>query len=49
VAEQIIEDFDFKEKLEALNEEQETLNIEAHEIEMKISENMSRLIDDMRD
>jgi len=48
VAERIIEDFDFKEMLEALNEEQETLNIEAHELEVKISENMSRLIDDMR-
>ncbi len=38
------EDFDFLELFEELNEELEILNIEAHELEMKISENAAKLI-----
>ena len=49
VAERIIADFDFKVKLEALNEELETLNIEAHELEGRISENINKLLDEMGD
>ncbi|MDP2940059.1 MAG: class I SAM-dependent DNA methyltransferase [Candidatus Omnitrophota bacterium] len=39
------EDFDFKERLEFLNEELESLNNETQELELKISENISRLIE----
>ena len=45
VAERAIEDFDFKEKLEGLNEELETLNVEAHDLELRISENVARLLE----
>jgi type I restriction enzyme M protein len=41
----IEEDFDFKERLEELNEELETLNIEARELEERISENVVRLLE----
>lgn len=44
VAERAIEDFDFKEKLEALNEELETLNTEAHSLEEQIRENIQKLL-----
>jgi|SRR5450755_311661 type I restriction enzyme M protein len=47
VAERAIEDFDFKEKLEALNEELETLKVEAHELEERISINMARLLEEV--
>ncbi|MBE3560679.1 MAG: N-6 DNA methylase [Ktedonobacteraceae bacterium] len=49
VAERAIADFDFKEKLEALNEELETLNAEAHDLEERISENINKLLDEMGD
>ncbi|RPI74982.1 MAG: SAM-dependent DNA methyltransferase [Desulfobacteraceae bacterium] len=39
------EDFDFKERLEALNEELETLNAEAREIEEQIAENVVKLLE----
>jgi type I restriction enzyme M protein len=44
-AEQAIDDFDFREKLEELNEELEMLNVEAHELETQISENMLTLLE----
>ncbi len=39
------EDFDFKERLEELNEELETLNLEARELEQKIAENVVKLLE----
>jgi type I restriction enzyme M protein len=39
------EEFDFKERLEELNEQLETLNIEARELEERISENVVRLLE----
>jgi len=45
VAERAIIDFDFKEKLEALNEELEVLNAEARELEERISENVTMLLE----
>jgi len=45
VAERAVEDFDFKEKLEALNEELEVLNAEARELEERISENVAVLLE----
>ncbi len=44
VAEREAEDFDFSEKLEELNEELETLNLEAHELEERIAENVENLL-----
>ncbi len=43
VAEKAADDFDFKERLEELNEELETLNIEARGLEEKIAENVAML------
>ncbi|MEW5813927.1 MAG: class I SAM-dependent DNA methyltransferase [Spirochaetota bacterium] len=40
------EDFDFKERLGELNEELETLNAEARELEERISENVAKLLED---
>ncbi len=45
VAEREADDFDFKERLEELNEELETLNIEARELEGRISENVGKLLE----
>jgi type I restriction enzyme M protein len=45
VAERAADDFEFLEKLEELNEELETLNAEARELEEHISENVSRLLE----
>ena len=45
IAERAIDDFDFKEKLEELNEELEMLNAEAHELEERISLNMVSLLE----
>jgi len=45
VADKEEEDFDFKERLEELQEELEVLNSEAHELEEKISENVMRLME----
>lgn len=45
VTERVADDFDFKEKLEELNEELEVLNVEARELEERISDNVSKLLD----
>jgi type I restriction enzyme M protein len=45
VAEQQADDGDFAEQLEALNEELERLNAEAHELEERIGENVAGLLD----
>jgi type I restriction enzyme M protein len=39
------DDFDFKERLEELNEELELLNLEARELEERISENVGKLLE----
>ncbi len=39
------DDFDFKEKLEELNEELETLNVEARQLEDRIAENVAKLLE----
>lgn len=44
VAERDEEDFDFKEKVEELNEELERLNSEAHQLEGKIANNVEKLL-----
>lgn len=44
VAEGQADDFDFKERLQELNEELETLNAEARELEERISENIGTLL-----
>jgi type I restriction enzyme M protein len=38
-------DFDFAEQLEALHEELEVLNAEAHELEERIAENVVRILE----
>ena len=45
VTEKAADDFDFYERLEELNEELETLNLEARELEEKIAENVAQLMD----
>jgi type I restriction enzyme M protein len=45
VAERVVEDFDFKEKLETLHEELVVLNVEAHDLEERISENVAKLLE----
>jgi type I restriction enzyme M protein len=45
VTERAADDFDFKERLEGLNEELETLNAEARELEERIAENVVQLLD----
>ncbi len=45
VAEREEEDFDFKERLEDQNEELETLNAEARELEQRIAENVAMLLE----
>lgn len=47
VAERALEDIDFKEKLEALNEELERLNAEARELDERIGENVARLLEEI--
>lgn len=44
VADRPADDFDFAEKLEELNEELETLNLEARELEERIAENVAQLL-----
>lgn len=39
------DDFDFKKKLEEFNEELETLNAEARELEDRIAENVARILE----
>ena len=45
VAEKVVEDFDFAERLEELNEELEVLNVEARELELRIAENVEKLLE----
>lgn len=45
VTAKVADDFDFHERLEELNEELETLNVEAHELEIKIGANMSLILE----
>jgi len=45
VAERAVDDFDFKVKLEELNEELEVLNVKARELEERISENLAILLE----
>ncbi len=45
VTARVEDDFDFKERLEELNEELETLNIEARELEERIAENVVKLLE----
>jgi len=44
ITEAVEEDYDFKEKLEEINEELEILNEEAHQLETQISENVNKLL-----
>jgi len=44
VAERAADDFEFAVRLEELNEELETLNVEAKELEGRISENVQRIL-----
>jgi type I restriction enzyme M protein len=45
VAEGAADDFDFKERLQELNEELETLNVEARGLEERIAENLAKLLE----
>ncbi len=45
VAEKAVDDFDFAERLEELNEELEVLNVEARELEERIAENVVKLLE----
>jgi type I restriction enzyme M protein len=45
VADRDVEDFDFAERLEELNEELEVLNSEARELEERIAENVAKLLE----
>lgn len=45
VTERPPDDFDFKEKLEELDEELERLNVESHELEERIAENVAKLLE----
>ncbi|GAB6061173.1 type I restriction-modification system subunit M [Desulfonatronum parangueonense] len=45
VAAKAKEDFDFKERLEELNEELEALNVEARELEERIAKNVAEILD----
>lgn len=45
VAERQADDFDFKERLEELNEDLEVLNAEARELEGRIAENVEKLLE----
>jgi type I restriction enzyme M protein len=44
VAERPADDFEFAVRLEELNEELETLNVEARELEERIAENVAALL-----
>ena len=44
VAERTADDFEFAERLEELNEELETLNVEARELQATIAENVAALL-----
>lgn len=47
VTEKSTEDFDFKARLTELNEELESLNLEAHELETQIADNISKLLEQL--
>lgn len=47
VTEKSAEDFDFKARLTELNEELESLNLEAHELETQIADNIGKLLEQM--
>ena len=47
IAERAVDDFDFKVRLEELNEELEVLNTEARELEERISENVAMLLEEV--
>ncbi len=47
VAERAADDFDFKERLEELNEELEVLNVEARELEERIAQNVAMLLEEV--
>jgi type I restriction enzyme M protein len=47
VAERAADDFEFAERLEELNEELEVLNVEARELEDRIAENVSALLENV--
>lgn len=47
VTEKSAEDFDFKQRLTELNEELESLNLEAHELETQIADNIGKLLEQM--
>jgi type I restriction enzyme M protein len=44
VAERVADDFEFAVRLEELNEELETLNVEARELEATIADNVSSIL-----
>ncbi|PYX74377.1 MAG: hypothetical protein DMG78_06955, partial [Acidobacteria bacterium] len=44
VAEGAVEDFEFSERLEELNEELETLNAQAHDLEQTIARNVGQIL-----
>ena len=46
VAEREADDFDFAERLQELHEELEVLNAEAHELEARIAENVTLLLEE---
>jgi type I restriction enzyme M protein len=48
VAERAADEFEFSERLEELNEELETLNVEATKLEERISENMTNMLDELQ-
>jgi type I restriction enzyme M protein len=48
VAEGEADDFDFKERLQELNEELETLNLQARELEESIADNMAKILEAQR-
>jgi len=45
VTERAADDFDFRERLEEMNEELETLNAEARQLEERIAENVATLLE----
>jgi type I restriction enzyme M protein len=47
VADREADDFDFAERLEELNEELETLNADAHELEARIAQNVAAILEDV--
>ena len=46
MAERAADDFEFAERLEELNEELETLNLEARELEERVSSNIALILEE---